>query len=85
MRRGVIHLQVLAAIILCLLLFVPHSVSACPSCYGASDAPMTQGMNMAILSLLGVTGGVLVAFVSFFVYLRKRARALMAGGHIHTH
>ena len=39
---------------------------------------MAQGMNMAVVSLLGVTGGVLVAVGSFFLYLRKRAR-MMAG------
>ena len=56
------------------LLFLPDILSACPSCYGAPGEPMTEGMNMAILSLMGVTGGVLFGFVSFFVYLRKRAR-----------
>jgi hypothetical protein len=46
---------------------------------------MTQGMNMAILSLLGITGGVLVAFGSFFVYLRKRAREFMTSVHTSSH
>lgn len=51
-----------------------HSVAAaCPSCYGAADSAETQGMNWAILSLLGVTGGVLVVFSAFFVFLRQRA------------
>ena len=45
---------------------------ACPNCYGDPESSMTSGMNMAILSLLGVTSGVLAAFVGFFVYLRKR-------------
>lgn len=56
--------------------FGMQTVIACPSCYGAADSPMTEGMNMAILSLLGITGGVLVSFVAFFVYLRRRARML---------
>lgn len=56
--------------------FGMQNVIACPSCYGAPDSPMTEGMNMAILSLLGITGGVLMSFVAFFVYLRRRARML---------
>ena len=75
MKRGVIGKHI--AVILLVVLLTPHVASACPSCYGASDAPMTQGMNMAILSLLGITGGVLVAFGSFFVYLRRRAHELI--------
>ncbi len=56
---------------------VPDVLNACPSCFGAADAPMTQGMNMGILSLLGVTGSMLVAFGSLFLRLRKRARAFV--------
>jgi hypothetical protein len=37
---------------------------------------MTSGMNMAIVSLLGITGGVLAAFMAFFVFLRRRFRLL---------
>lgn len=65
-----------------LLLLIPEFLTACPSCYGAADAPMTEGMNMAILSLMGVTGSVLVAFVSFFVYLRKRTRQFVEGSQV---
>ena len=61
------------------LVAVTQASMACPSCYGAPDSSMTEGMNMAILSLLGITGGVLAGFVAFFVYLRKRARMLHQG------
>ena len=76
MNRG------LTLLIVGIFLLIPEFLSACPSCYGAADAPMTEGMNMAILSLMGVTGSVLVAFVSFFVYLRKRARQLVDGSQV---
>ncbi len=59
------------------IVLVPTALHACPSCFGAADAPMTQGMNMGILSLLGVTGSMLVAFGSLFLRLRKRARAFI--------
>ncbi|MGA7159359.1 MAG: hypothetical protein WBZ48_00015 [Bacteroidota bacterium] len=52
----------------------PNSLFACGACYGAADSPATHGMNFAILSMIGVTGGVLAALTSFFLYLRKRAR-----------
>jgi threonine/homoserine/homoserine lactone efflux protein len=56
----------------------PVSALACGSCYGAADTPATNGMNFAILSMLGITGSVLAALTSFFLYLRKRARLYLA-------
>ena len=47
---------------------------ACPVCFGASDSPMAQGVNMGIYVLLGITSGVLAAFATFFIYLIRRAR-----------
>jgi len=63
-----------------LALLVPHSAQACATCFGASDAPMAQGMNMGILSLLIVVGFVLSLFGAFFVFLvRRSGRAPMPG------
>ena len=45
---------------------------ACATCFGASDSPMAQGMNLGILSLLGVIGFVLMGVVAFFGYLAWR-------------
>lgn len=70
-----------AIIVIALIWIIPRIVVACPSCYGAPDAPMTEGLNLALLSLLGITGGVLAAFVSFFVYLHKRTRSLSVLHH----
>jgi hypothetical protein len=52
----------------------PKVVSACPVCFGALEGPIADGTNKAILALLGVTGGVLLAFAAFFIYLVRRAR-----------
>ena len=60
--------------IVIMVLCFPDSVFACGSCYGAADSPATNGMNFAILSMIGITGGVLAAITSFFLYLRKRAQ-----------
>lgn len=51
---------------------------ACPVCFGALEGPVADGTNKAILALLGVTGGVLVAFATFFIYLFRRARRMAA-------
>ncbi len=60
--------------VLTLLIILLHGSSeACPNCYSDPNAPTAQGMNMAVISLLGVTGGVLVAFGSFFLFLRRRS------------
>ena len=49
---------------------------ACPNCYGDPESAMTDGMNMAIISLLGITGSVLAGLVGFFIFLRRRFRLL---------
>ena len=54
---------------------IPQLVSACSVCYGINaDSPIAQGMNMAIITLLGVTGGVLSGFAGFIYYLWNRGR-----------
>jgi len=70
------HRMALLIAVAFVVTFGMQTAIACPSCYGTPDSPMTEGMNMAILSLLGITGGVLVSFVAFFMYLRRRARVL---------
>ncbi len=70
------ELSMKASIALVVLAVVACSSStgmACPTCYGAPDSATTEAMNMAIISLLGITGGVLAGVVSFVVYLRRRA------------
>jgi heme/copper-type cytochrome/quinol oxidase subunit 2 len=67
-----------AFVVALIALFNPASALACGSCYGAADTPATNGMNFAILSMLGITGSVLAALTSFFLYLRKRARLNLA-------
>jgi len=58
------------------LMLFHATVTACPTCYGAPGSPMTDGMNMAILSLLGITGGVLSGVVAFFLHMRRRSMTI---------
>jgi hypothetical protein len=57
-----------------------QSVIACPVCFGQSDSPMAWAMNLGILFMLAIVGGVLVGFASFFVHLVRRARLAEASG-----
>ena len=50
--------------------------SACPVCMGAKDSPMTAGMNMAILTMLGIIGSVLMGFIGIFIFMRRRHKRL---------
>ena len=71
------HKAVVAAAVLAgLMLAGLQSGHACPACYGDPQSSMTDGLNMAIVSLLGVTGSVLAGMAAFFLFLRRRFRQL---------
>ena len=63
----------LTSFIFTILLF-PETVFACATCYGNPNAAATQGMNKAILAMLGITGGVLGGIGSSIVVLHRRAK-----------
>ena len=60
-----------------LLTFIPSIVLACSVCYGAnSNDQLSQGLNMAIIALISVTGTVLGGIISFVVFLNKRQKQI---------
>lgn len=59
-----------------LALALPEIASACATCFGAADAPMTKGMNNAILALIGVVGVVYVGIGKVALDFRKRSKRL---------
>ena len=65
---------VLTAIIVTLVMTVPRALLACAVCYGTPDAPQTKGMNLGIVTMLGVTGIVLGGFVGMIICFARRAR-----------
>jgi len=69
MRRAVL-------MVVALILSLPQIASACATCFGAADAPMTKGMNNAILMLIGVVGVVYVGIGKVAWDFRKRSRRL---------
>jgi hypothetical protein len=50
------------------------TVLACPVCFGAEESPLIDGAKLGVVVLVAVTLAVQLAFVSFFLYLRKRAK-----------
>lgn len=69
--------QVLLAVV---LLAVPRAALACPVCFGQSDSPLANAMNMGILFLLGIVAAVLGGFGAFIVHLNRRSRLVAAEG-----
>tara|TARA_Y100000590_G_scaffold168896_1_gene193164 strand:- start:195 stop:437 length:243 start_codon:yes stop_codon:yes gene_type:complete len=57
-----------------LFTFSPGLLSACATCYGAPDAPATQGLNMAILVLLGFISAILliISLSIFSIYKKSK-------------
>lgn len=57
-------------------LALPPAASACATCYGDPEAPMTQGMNNAILFLIGIVGLVYAGIGKVFLDFRRRSKKL---------
>lgn len=65
------------AIITAAIIFgTASSALACPVCFGAEETHLIDATKLGILVLLGITLAVQGAFLSFFLYLRKRAKKI---------
>jgi hypothetical protein len=64
------------ALLALLLPMTPNNVWACATCYGASDSPLAQGMNMGIMVLLACIGLVILGICVFFAYIIRRASVM---------
>ncbi len=60
-----------------LTVFALEVVWACATCYGAPETQATLGMNGAIWTLLGITGGVLSGVVAGIISLRNKANSFL--------
>jgi hypothetical protein len=49
---------------------------ACPMCFGAEETAMIDGAKLGVLVMVGLVLTVQAAFVTFFLYLRKRAKRI---------
>ena len=68
--KRILHIIILSFIIL----FVPETAQACATCFGDPSAPAAQGMNWAIITLLGVTGGVLAGVIATIISIAKKTK-----------
>ena len=59
------------SLFLIIIIGYPKIVTACATCYGAPDAPATQGLNMAILVLLAFTASMLSLIIFNYIILQK--------------
>lgn len=66
------------AMVVALVCAAPRVLQACPVCYGAPDAAQTHGMNLGIITMLGVTGIVLGGFGGMIFCFARRARRCRA-------
>ena len=62
--------------------FTASQLSACPACGSANgempSSPLTDGMNLGILTLFGVIATVLGSIAAFFVFIIRREAAQAA-------
>ena len=73
------HFTLLLFMTVALVALTPSESLACPICFGDPDSPAAQGTSWAVVTLLGITGGVLSGFVGFIFHLMKRSRQAL--GH----
>lgn len=57
---------------------VAQPVWACATCFGEADHPQTQGMNMAIITMMGVTYTLLGGMAGSVFLVIRNARRLQA-------
>ena len=60
----------------CLWLAAGAGLGACPVCFQVEQGPVTDGVQTAVLVLMGVTTGVLAGFGVFIAGFIRRTRAL---------
>ena len=57
-----------------LIALIPGYVFPCAVCYGNPESPMTHGMNMGVLTLMGFIGSVLCIIVFSIVTISIRTK-----------
>ena len=69
MKKRNLYLGIIFSIII-----FPDFAFACATCYGNPNAAATQGLNKAIITMLGITGGVLSGIGSSIFILSRRSK-----------
>jgi len=66
--------KIIIALVLGVVL-LPEVSYACATCFGNPNAAASQGLNKAIIAMLGITGTVLGGLGSSIYVLNRRAKA----------
>jgi hypothetical protein len=64
-----------SAVVAALICVLSPPAAACPACYGGATGPVIDGMNAAVLVMIGITGGVFSWIVALGVRIARRERA----------
>ena len=75
-RFGAASPPTLLATVLVIVTAGASDAFACPVCFGAEESPLIDGAKLGVIVLLAVTLVVQGAFLSFFLYLRRRAKRI---------
>ena len=57
-----------------ILSLIPGVLFPCAVCYGNPEAPMSHGMNMGVLTLLGFIGFILCTVLFSIFYISNRTK-----------
>jgi len=68
----------LVAIAFALAFFLPGRVWACAVCFGAKGDPQTEGLNMAIITLLGTTYTLFAGMIAVGIVVWRRSKRISA-------
>ena len=60
-----------------LIILIPGYIFPCAVCYGNPNSPMTHGMNMGVLTLLGFISFVLSILVYSIITLSMRNKTML--------
>ena len=57
-----------------LITFIPRNIFPCAVCFGNPESPMSHGMNMGVLTLMGVIGFILciIVYSIFSISIRTK-------------
>lgn len=61
-------------IVIAIVIFFASSLYACGTCYGDPNSSAVEGMNLAIISLLVTTGGVLSGICLSIYSIAKKSK-----------
>ena len=59
-----------------ILFFIADSINACSTCYGDPNSNAAKGMDMAIITLLGIIGPLLFAIIMGIISIGMKSKKM---------